>query len=412
MIFRQARAARSCSLATLRRGTIWGTIWLLIIVAVPPVEAGRGRADKCISSGWKKASGGWTMIQGSLRIDSFAVHPFDTSRLYLSDGSTLLRSTNGGCSWETSIRLYNERAASSTDFLFVPRIKTILFPEARKSRLPLYLLVDDAYTNSAINVGPSERAPLGRPVVMASGDGGKNWDRHVEGLPTLGHPVAMAISSSDHKKMYMIVAIGTYIVVGQAGQEISAERPALYASDDAGQSWSLVNEEIVPPPLTVYSLVVDSVNPDDLWLATHKGLYSSSDGGQSWIRTDAIGPEPVQAVDVFHRNGTDARIAAFKGGSMFWSADGGKHWLKKKADAFYTVQSVAHGAAATDLVVSSETQVLRYDLRENSWYDITPNLDDELARQDLYCDVTSDRTRHPAFYVCTPTTLLRYSGRI
>lgn len=391
-----------------RRVGLFVALLSFLMMAPLPVTNVARAGSRCNAPGWTESRGDWTRMQAPLHIDAFAVDPFQPSRMYVSDGKTVMVSVNSGCSWKTVFQ-YDRNVGP--DGFFPPAVRSISVPESRARHDYIYLLASEAFATAT---GPSDHSTQGgNPTLIVSKNGGRSWDTHAEGLPLFGRPVQMVIAPSNPKVLYMAISIGSYVVTGQAGREDSLEKTSLYKSDDGGESWSLVADNVAEPPLTVFDLAVDPRDHNALWLASQKGLYRSSDGGINWGRTNEIGPEPVHAVDVFGGRSSAPRIAAFRGGSMFWSEDGGKEWVKKKADEFYEVQSVAHGPRPTSLIVSSQTQIFRFEEKNGAWVDITPRLKaDRLVVQDLYCDVTSDRTPRPAFYACTPTTLLRYTGRV
>lgn len=139
--------------------------------------------------------------------------------------------------------------------------------------------------------------------VQQSTDGGYTW--HVLALEKAADFHAMTVSPADPTHLW-----GYY-------------RGQVYASLDAGNTWSVVDAE--PPQL--FSLAADPKDPSTVWGAASTGLVRSADGGKTWITHVNA---PFQGLG-FARDGKKAYVVG-QGGSAT-SADGGATWTPMPFDA-------------------------------------------------------------------------------
>ncbi|MFP5285578.1 MAG: WD40/YVTN/BNR-like repeat-containing protein, partial [Thermoanaerobaculia bacterium] len=92
-----------------------------------------------------------------------------------------------------------------------------------------------------------------------SEDGGRTWQCHVNGLPTKG--VGVLVADPVQASVLYAENLGN-----------------LYRSENGGDSWSLLSENLQPT-----ALAIDPENPQRLWAGVPGGLARSEDGGRTWI---------------------------------------------------------------------------------------------------------------------------------
>ena len=363
-----------------------------------------GHAAECDGLGWRDRSGAWTRIQAPITISSFTVDPYDPSLMLVANDATVMRSVNTGCSWDNVFRPDAQREVADI----------VAAPVRNKSFLYVLLTAPPMTPGTWGSKLAWVARPAPGPEVALSRDRGKTWTRFDEGLPDEGRAVALVVAPSDPRTLYMVVSLGQHVKAAEAGQEasLSLERSALYVTDDAGKTWQAVSDPMFVEPAGVLRLVVDPAESQSLWAATTRGLARSDDGGRTWAIVERVGSEQVDAVDVARHRGEVSRVAAFRGGSMFVSQDGGHRWKKVPSSAFYVVKAAAHVPGSVSPVVAADTQMFRFDMRARRWKDITPRLKAERngSQDNYYCEFSVTRSRPMALYSCTSTTLLKYGG--
>ncbi len=109
--------------------------------------------------------------------------------------------------------------------------------------------------------------------LFKSTDGGKNWKQLTKGLPTIEQGlgrIGFAISRSDRKRMYATV-------------DANPPFAGIYASDDAGESWTQTNSEtrIWGRGSDFAEVKVHPKNPDIVFVA-NTASYKSTDGGKTF----------------------------------------------------------------------------------------------------------------------------------
>lgn len=153
--------------------------------------------------------------------------------------------------------------------------------------------------------------------IYKSTDGGANWTNitHKQGLPTgIFGRVGLAIAPSNPHVMYAIVQ-GQY--KDQAG--------GLFRSDDAGQSWKLVNNSMDLTQRAFYysEVFVDPKDPDTLYLPQVEALWVSHDSGKTISKLKT--PHGDNHALWINPDHPKIMIEANDGGATV-TRDGGKNW--------------------------------------------------------------------------------------
>ena len=233
------------------------------------VGSGEGlrRPDLSIGDGvYKSTDGGKTWSHLGLRdgqqFGSIIVDPKNPDRLFVavlghpygpSAERGIFRSLDGGQSF-TKV-LFKNDDVGGIDLAFDPRDSNKIYASLWASRRPPW------------TVGGNYEGP--GSGLFKSEDGGENWRELTKGFPAKHGRISIAIAPSDPDRMY-----GT-VDVSDAG--------GVYRSDDAGESWTLVNEEGR----------VSGRNSDFAWIRVHPkdrdtiflsntSTYKSSDGGKNF----------------------------------------------------------------------------------------------------------------------------------
>lgn len=329
-------------------------------------------------------------------IRGIEVNPTDPSLIFIHNGKTVMRSTDGGCSWKQVFDVYDEE----------------VLPDGA---------TDGSNITGVVSVPGSNRVfvllwSVNYPV-RVSDDGGDTWTTP-QGLPLWSgnRGPRLEISRAHPDLMYLAVHDGD--------QSFS-----FYASDDGGKSWGLRGEipldessqsGNVQALFPNFSFTIDPLREETIWAADDFGLLSSEDGGRTWSRDKRVVPNSVDAV----ADGSTSIV----GGLTWWSGvgkehiqfsvDAGKNWtsvpIPEHAKRFAfgeTSQSVALLANEVDEGNRFKRSLIyRFDARARLWNDITPPWDPTLVPQND-APIDTDETSHPGIYVCYTNAILKYVGR-
>src|SRR5208282_5701388 len=218
-----------------------GSIGALAVAPSSPntiyVGSGEGlrRPDLSIGNGiYKTTDAGRTWQHLGLRdaqqIASIIVDPNDPNRLFVAAQGHpygpnaergIFRSLDGGQTFRKV--LYKDENVGGMDLLFDPRNSQAIFASMWASRRP-------PWTTGVGYRGPGSG-------LYKSIDGGSTWRQLTKGLPGEADGISRigpAISPSDPDRMYAWVNVNNVNAKKGSG---------LYRSDDAGESWELVNTE-------------------------------------------------------------------------------------------------------------------------------------------------------------------------
>jgi photosystem II stability/assembly factor-like uncharacterized protein len=369
-------------------------LFLLVVAAAVPTVALDHRtavsaaqvvgSSSCPSATvYQGATGTWTVYEvpalvDEARITAHAVDPVDPRRWYLTDGTSVLRSPDGGCTWDESFRLPSAlppevaRLAGTDPSQLVLRITHI-----EVARTPGHS--DRVFLTAAAHPATAFGFALHLAVVLwRSDDAGRTWEQ-VAAMATSGatisapgdHPVSRtAIAPSDPDVVYALAG------------------GLLYASDDGGSTWEQRNLPVNPAswrnhrpgPHPIDDIAVDPLEAEELWARTGI-LAHSTDGGRSWRAHPASrafgGSFYTRGPDVQHRPGEPSRVlvvAAHLGvylDAYLVSEDGG-HTVVEHATADYggkiaaAPQSLAHGRERDDRVYVTRRHLVAYP-QESIW---------------------------------------------
>jgi uncharacterized repeat protein (TIGR01451 family) len=352
---------------------------------------------------------------GPLRL---AIHPADSSRLYLFNTSGIFVSTDAGATWlsthagiqATSPYRFSPTATSSGRYFFTIAEHGIASfnpvdnsVEPPSSPALLHLLRTDVLSSPSVlslpsvvigafggaglafstNGGVTWAQPTVAPAsnvnylaaasnggvtlyaatgngVYRSGDLGNSWSSSSSGLPA-GRAVVLIAASANQTQLYAAVQGETVIT------------DLIYKSVDGGQIWSPTSA-----PLQKRGIIQLTPHPTDaqtLLVATNEGAFKTTNGGNSWQAlelfpgvthspVDAVAIDPVNP-DIIYVDGPGAS------GNMVRSVDGGVTFQRLMPDYYE-----AGGAASIMVDPNQSNRVVAAvpggGLRELS---IEPNLE-------------------------------------
>ncbi|MFN0036532.1 MAG: WD40/YVTN/BNR-like repeat-containing protein [Saprospiraceae bacterium] len=264
----------------------------------------------------------WTRVglENSEHISKIILHPTDPNTLYVavpgklwsdSPDRGLYKTTDGGKTWEKI--LYTDEKTGCADILMDPRNPDVLLASMWQFRRTPY---------SFSSGGPGS-------ALFKSTDGGKNWRKITNGLPTgeFGR-IALALAPSAPDNVLAIV---------------ESEKTSLLISADGGESWKYqsANTNVTARPFYFSTLVVDPKDPKRVYRPAFS-FSISTDGGYSfseasnaggWVHSDhhALWINPNSTNHMYL--GTD--------GGVYMSLDQGVTWTHLNTlpvSQFYHVQ--------------------------------------------------------------------------
>ncbi|MGA9837857.1 MAG: glycosyl hydrolase [Gemmatimonadaceae bacterium] len=250
-------------------------------------------------------------------IGALAIAPSDSDVIYVGTGDSaprntvltgegMYKSTDGGKSWtyiglgDTHIITWILVDPTNPDVVYVAALGHLFAPNAERGVFKTtdggqtwkkILFVDDSTGANSLTMDPANPSVVYASMwqmsrshwtfssggsgsgIFKTADGGATWTNitHNAGLPTgIFGKVGLAVAPSSPNTVYALIQ-ATY--KDQAG--------GLFRSDDAGQSWSLVNNSMDITQRAFYygNVFVDPKDANTIYLP-NVGVYVSHDGGK------------------------------------------------------------------------------------------------------------------------------------
>jgi photosystem II stability/assembly factor-like uncharacterized protein len=296
-----------------------GSVGALAIAPSNPdiiyVGSGEGLRRPDLSTGdgiYKSTDGGRTWQHLGLRdgqqIGAILVDPHDPNRVFVAvlghpygpnSERGVFRSLDGGTTWRKI--LYKDDDTGAIDLAFDPQDEQIIYADMWASRRP-------PWTTGGGYDGPGSG-------LYKSVDGGASWQQVTGGLPTssdhLGR-IGLAVAPSDRNRLYALVD--------------SRKLGGLYRSDDAGDSWTRINQDdrIWGRGSDFACVRVDPKNRDTIYVA-NVSTYRSTDGGHSFTAIKgAPGGDDYHTIWINPENPQIIALAVDQGATV--SVNGGETW--------------------------------------------------------------------------------------
>ncbi|MFC1555365.1 WD40/YVTN/BNR-like repeat-containing protein, partial [candidate division KSB1 bacterium] len=262
------------------------------------IFVGTGEPNNRNSSPWgagvfKSTDAGETWefvgLKDTEHIGRILIHPKNPNTVYVAalgklwgtnEERGLFKTTNGGSSWDKV--LYLDERTGVTDITMDMNDPDIIYAAAHE-RLRDRFDAGDPVDQYGPHAG-----------IYVTRNGGKDWTRCTEGLPTeeMGR-IGISASRSKSGTVYALVSTTLGMARSQRGQQQPAEEPlnpnrdGIFKTTDYGKTWKKVNDWHNRP--SYYSQVrVDPNNEDVVWFLGSPMAYTSNGG------TEVISGRPVQ----------------------------------------------------------------------------------------------------------------------
>jgi photosystem II stability/assembly factor-like uncharacterized protein len=234
---------------------------------------------------YKSTDGGATWrhmgLKDSHTIGRIAIHPKNPDIVYVAvlghlwgpnEERGIYKTTDGGKSWTISKFIDND--TGFVDLKMDPVEPDILYAAA-------YCVRRGAFSggNPATFLGPGAG-------LYKTGDGGKNWEKMANGLPTnVCGRCGLDIYRKDSNVVYAVVQTektptGNANEGGPPNGMTAIEGGGVFRSDDKGKTWSFLNT-LVPRPFYYGQIRIDP-NDDKRVYVLGASFFQSDDGGKTF----------------------------------------------------------------------------------------------------------------------------------
>lgn len=362
----------------------------MLAVFVAPFAAPAGASSAC---GPVKVLGEWSEIaapsfpSGPATISAYAVDPRRPNILWATNGASVMRSDDGGCTWDERFKLGILPSLDVPITAVNSVVDQIVISETPGQGDTVYLAVEESKVSASVSGAPVSATAL-RPHVVVSDDAGGSWRAIDDGLPPASGPMLrLRVAPSSPDTLYLMIA-------GPNG--------GLFASANGGTSWTQRG------PVTGADLHVDPLDAQTLWFVGG-GLAHSVDGGRTINVVQAVSNSAGLA-DVFHAPGAPARVMVHEseGPVTSMSSDGGATWTRF-GSPIQVGLSMAHGKNTEDVLLSTHLGVWRFQ-SPTYWTEVTPGVVGGRRPKDYepLRDLQVTRTGAPQAFGFRSDAILRY----
>ena len=359
----------------------------LCVLAVSLATA-RGQAppgaDRLCDGGSSKVlrSGKWTTVEkpeGLSKITAHAVGGESGKLMLVTDGNTVMRSTDRGCTWKTVYTVETPSVEDTPVDGLLPEVSRMLIP-TESSRVVLVL--------------EGVARAVGAKVLVSDEAGAEGTYKEATGVPDAGQFREVVAPPDNPEVIYLVTTLND-----QAGQvDPAGVTGPLYVSVDGGKTFAAAST-------TGGQIERLAVEPDTggryLWAARSSGvIQSSQDYGATWetaqiqptgeepsVMEGQVPTEPVKWLDVaVFRFATTAHVVVALGAPnrqadvlrAVASYDKGKTWEDFPVDGLGPAGGLFFGSSDTQLYSAVPTDntayrgpgLVQFSLEELRWVGI------------------------------------------
>jgi photosystem II stability/assembly factor-like uncharacterized protein len=257
--------------------------------------------------------------------EDVGVSPTDPNRVFGSDSMRMVRSTDGGASWEAVYSKHLQDGGWTSTGLDVTTCYGVHFDPFDKKRMFI------TYTDIGL---------------MRSEDGGKSWMTSTTGVPRTWQNTTYWIVF-DPKVKGRVWGVMSYVhdlprAKMWTGRSVSTYTGGICRSDDGARHWNC-NDNWIPATAPT-NIVLDRDSPVSARVlyvtAFGKGVYKSTDGGDHWVlKNNGITQKEPFAWRltrdihgtlylVVARQSQNGSFDNSEDGALYRSVDGAEHWTR------------------------------------------------------------------------------------
>ena len=250
--------------------------------AGPATARSTSSAGGCSGATIRMAGYGWLAFaprfaQGGPDVTLVTSPQFQPDTIYASNGTEIVRSADGGCTWRAVFEAANAAAAAGGVVPTTATITSIAAPSSANSSHYVYVGVD------------STVAGVSTPVVAASANSGATWiyAGPSSGLPAVGS-VSDVTATSD-------LPLTSFAVVTPPSTGTDIGR-AVYATTDGGQTWTVRTQ--LGSSYGGKSLTASPTRDTEVFAIEGQSVQVSEDGGATFsaVRTPGSGQITLMAL--------------------------------------------------------------------------------------------------------------------
>jgi photosystem II stability/assembly factor-like uncharacterized protein len=205
----------------------------------------------------------------------------DPARLY-HGANVVLRSDDRGESWR-AISPDLTRGVPTTLHQLMDRSWSIDEMVTKSSFAHIVTLAESPLDENRLYAGS------GDGLLHITHDGGTTWrEAQLDGLPDFARIHHIVASPHDVDVAY---AACHNFFAGDFG-------PYLYRTTDGGATWNSISADLPDDRSSTYTVAVDHVDPDLLFVGTMSGVYVSNTPEIAWVELSAGIPSSVQVTDI------------------------------------------------------------------------------------------------------------------
>jgi hypothetical protein len=311
---------------------------------------------------------------GAETVQSYTVDAWNKNRLFVTNGTEVFRTMDGGCSWTAVYKLPSQPTPENDYSALDSRINQVVIPEGTTADTIVYFVLDQ--------FRPPSQDPIAgtRTRVFRSENNGSRWveaDGEIPStLPPHGRPELLVPSPSFPKVLYLLLESPAtqYLATSPDGGETWGTEGPVCVAPGAPTEIDLPNGQKVedlpgagcidpdrqtanaPKSGDTAGIALDPFHPNDLWYYGPRGLERSQNNGEAPEPVEGV-DSPIGEVDVFRVAGDPARVIATSSNSqtMYVSGDGGATWRAEVTPGI--VESIAKGRVATEYAMATDRGV-------------------------------------------------------
>jgi len=339
-----------------------------------------GYADYAI---WKSTNSGgnWIKIQNTSSVYKIQFDPSDPTDIYVAKDQGLLRTLNGGSTWET-IYPDGQWTTSIFDLEIDPQNTNVLYASLANLSAPgewfgIYKSVDEGNTWTPVNSGIT--------------------DLHIRSIAVDKQTPNQVYACSEAGKIYKSINNGSNWneIFNRSGCfDVIAEGGIVYAANgtvsrsmDGGLTWDTKTTNFM-----TMELIFNAQNTNIVYAASWNGMYKTIDSGENWFTiNNNLSADNITAMAVDPLVPTTIYASGWTSG-LWKSTDNGNNWFNIQPNMLYITKLIADPISANTIYANGSRSIdggftwsyVGPSINMLDIYTLDPNNSDILYSSDSY----------------------------